>query len=175
MRDPKIISQTKWYAIYTKPRFEKKVLLLLENEGFEVYTPMIKTIRQWSDRKKKVIVPLIPSYVFIKIEELKLNNLLKYNGVVGILKYLKKPAVVKDYEINNLKIICESPDLIEDTEVGNFKINETVQITGGPFTGLYGEYIKQKGKHKVLLHVASLGLIVTVHVPLSFVERLKVF
>ncbi len=174
MRSPKIISQTKWYALYTKPRFEKKTLVVLENAGFEVYAPMIQTIRQWSDRKKKVIVPLIPSYIFVKIEVSKLNALLQYNGVVGVLKYLKRPAIVKDYEINNLKIICDSPDLIENTEIGNFNKNEAVQITGGPFTGLYGEFIKQKGKHKVLLHVDSLGLIVTVQVPLSYVERLKV-
>jgi len=174
MRNPKTILQPKWYVLYTKPRFEKKTLKVLENAGFEVYAPMIQTIRQWSDRKKKVIIPLISSYIFVKIEVSKLNTLLQYNGVVGVLKYLKKPAVVKDYEINNLKIICNSPDLIENTEIGNFSKNEAVQITGGPFMGLYGEFIEQKGKHKVLLHVDSLGLIVTVQVPLSFVERLKV-
>jgi len=174
MRSPKTVSQSKWYAIYTKPRFEKKVLMVLDKVGFEVYAPMIQTIRQWSDRKKKVIVPLIPSYVFVRIEASKLNTLLQYNGVVGVLKYLKKPAIVKDYEINNLKIICESPDLIENTELGNFKKNEAVQIIGGPFTGLYGEFVQHQGKHKVLLQVASLGLIVTVQVPLNYVESLKV-
>jgi len=174
MRTTKIISDTNWFAIYTKPRFEKKVLMVLDKAGYEVYVPLIQTIRQWSDRKKKVNVPLIPSYVFVKIESSKLNTLLNYNGVVGILKYLKKPAIVQDYEIENLKIICESPDLIENTEVSNYKKNEKVQITGGPFTGLYGEYVQHQGKHKIMIQVASLGLIVTVHVPLSFVNRLKV-
>jgi len=174
MKAPNIISQTKWYALYTKPRFEKKVVAVLDKAGFNVYTPMVQTIRQWSDRKKKVIIPLIPSYVFVKIEVSKLNTLLQFNGVVGILKYLKKPAIVQDYEINNLKIICESPDLIEKTERDSFKKSEPLQITGGPFTGLYGEFVQHQGKHKVLLQVASLGLIVTVQVPLNYVDRLKV-
>jgi len=174
MRNPKIISQTKWYAIYTKPRFEKKVTTILNKANFEVYTPMIQTVRQWSDRKKKLIVPLIPSYVFVKMEAAKLHNLLQYNGVVGVLKYLKKPAVVQDYEINNLKIICKSPDLIENIEGKKFTKSQALQITRGPFAGLYGEFVQHQGKHKVLLHVASLGLIITVQLPLSYVESIKV-
>ena len=56
-----------WYVIYTKPRSEKKVAERLSEDGVEVYCPMIKTIRQWSDRKKKVLLPMFPGYVFVHV------------------------------------------------------------------------------------------------------------
>ena len=60
-----------WYAIYTRAKAEKKVYEQLERSGYEVYLPLTTTIKQWSDRKKKIKTPLISSYVFIKTEEKK--------------------------------------------------------------------------------------------------------
>ena len=50
-----------WYAVYTRPRSEKKALITLSEDGYEVYLPLKKTLRQWSDRKKWIEFPLIPS------------------------------------------------------------------------------------------------------------------
>ena len=61
------IQKSKWYVLYTKPRHEIKALERLAQNGFEVYCPMKTTLKQWSDRKKKVSEPLLPSYIFIKI------------------------------------------------------------------------------------------------------------
>ena len=58
-----------WHVLYTKPRHEIKTLERLAQNGFEVYCPMKTTLKQWSDRKKKVSEPLLPSYIFIKITE----------------------------------------------------------------------------------------------------------
>lgn len=162
-----------WFAIYTKPRFEKKVEKVLTQAGFEVYLPLLSTIKQWSDRKKKVKVPIIPSYVFVRIDEKNLYNLFEFNGVVGVLKYLKKPAVVKDYEIENLKIICQHPDVIESVKVGAYKPGMPIQITQGPLIGLYGECIDIKGKQRILIAVKNLGLEFVLNVPLSYIEPLK--
>jgi len=63
-----------WYALYTKPKNEKKVTEQLQKSGIEVYCPMVTQIKQWSDRKKKTETPLIPSYVFVNIEEKNRND-----------------------------------------------------------------------------------------------------
>lgn len=162
-----------WFAIYTKPRFEKKVEMVLLQAGYQVYLPLISTIRQWSDRKKKVQVPLIPSYVFVKIEEKLLNGLFEFNGVVGVLKHLKKPAVVQDFEIENLKIICQHPDVMEVVDGAKFTKGMPIQITHGPMMGLYGDCIEIKGKQRILVSVKNMGLEFVLNVPLSYIEAVK--
>ena len=79
-----------WYALYTMPRAEKKVYSRLEEAGYTVYLPLTTSFRVWSDRKKKITVPLISSYVFIYLEEDQLKNIFIIQGVCGILKYLNK-------------------------------------------------------------------------------------
>ena len=88
-----------WNVIYTKARNEKKVASQLEKSGFEVYCPIVTQIKQWSDRKKKVETPLIPSYVFVNVEEKNRDDVFEVHGVVRYLFWLGKPAIVKNEEI----------------------------------------------------------------------------
>ena len=64
-----------WYAVYTRPRAEKKVADALTKKKIENFSPINKVIRQWSDRKKIVYEPLFTSYVFIKVSELELSSI----------------------------------------------------------------------------------------------------
>ena len=162
-----------WYALYTKPRWEKKVEVVLREAGYKVFLPLISTIRQWSDRKKRVQVPLINSYVFIQVAENELYDLLQFDGVVRVLKYLKKPAKVRAEEIENLKIICQHPDVIAADKVINVKKGTPVQITNGPMMGLYGECVEIKGQHRLLVSVKNLGLEFVLNVPLTYIEPVK--
>ena len=79
------VDNKKWLVLYTKPRNEKKVAERLTKNGFEVYCPLIKTLRQWSDRKKKVEIPMFSSYVFIHIDE-KNRQLPLYDQ--GVMNYV---------------------------------------------------------------------------------------
>src|ERR1035437_2288373 len=96
---------TYWYAVYTKPRAEKKVFERLSAQGFEAYLPMQTRMREWSDRKKKVQTPLISSYVFVNTKKENLFTTLQIQGTARILKYLGKPAIIREYEIKNLRIL----------------------------------------------------------------------
>ena len=95
--------EKKWYAVYTKPRWEKKVDKLLTEKGIESYCPLQKIQRQWSDRKKIVEEPLFKSYVFVRIPDAEQTALRKVNGVVNYVYWMGKPAVVKDREIEVIK------------------------------------------------------------------------
>lgn len=159
--------EMKWFAIYTQSRAEKKVLERILNVGFDAFLPLIKTMKQWSDRKKKVEVPLINSYVFVKTSNDKLNALLNIPGVISILKYLGKPAIVKDLEIENLKIIANNKDQFRIVESIDLTKGETVEVISGPFQGLFAKYIFNKGKYKVVVEVEALSSFIEVSMPLN--------
>ena len=163
----------KWFALYTKPRFEKKVHQALINQKVETYLPLYTTIKQWTDRKKKVELPLIPSYVFVNTQSIDLADVYKINGVLGVLQYLKKPAVVRNFEIENLKILLKDSEKIELLEEKSLDRGESVIVEKGVFKGLIAECIKTKGKHRVIVRLELMENLIEVNVPLSYLSKLK--
>ena len=93
----------KWYALYTKPRWEKKVYRLLSERGKEAYCPLNKVKKKWSDRVKLVEEPLFKSYVFVHIEEGEKTDVRQVDGVLNFVYWNGKPAVVRDKEINDIR------------------------------------------------------------------------
>ena len=162
-----------WYAIYTMPRSEKKVYNRIIESGIEAYLPLLTTVRIWSDRKKKVSLPLIPSFVFIKMEEKKLNDIYKIQGVTGVLKYLKKPAIIKDVEIENLKILLSDSENMSIIEHETFEKGETVRVIKGAFKGLIAQCFEIKGKHRIIVSIEGINNRFEVNIPMSFVEKYK--
>lgn len=167
-------NQEKWYAIYTRPRSEKKVHELLTQHGFHSYLPLTTTVRQWSDRKKKVQFPLISSYVFIRTTENELKNTLPIQGVVRILKHLGKPAIIKDHEIENLKILLEDTDKMTLIRAIKLKKGDSIIVEKGVFKGLIAECCEFKGKHRVIVRIEALGDIIEVNIPMSHLKKINV-
>jgi transcription antitermination factor NusG len=160
-----------WYAIYTRPRSEKKVYELLTKNGVNCYLPLITTVRQWSDRKKKVQLPLISSYVFVRSKVIDLKYILLFNGVVRVLKHLGKPAIIKDYEIENLRILLEDTDNITFIRDTHLKKGDSIIVEKGVFKGLIAECIEFNGKHRVIVRIEALGDLIEVNIPLSQVKK----
>ncbi|HHP7240583.1 MAG TPA: transcription termination/antitermination protein NusG [Cyclobacteriaceae bacterium] len=146
----------KWHAVYTKPRSEKKVAERLIANGYHAYCPLIKTMRQWSDRKKKVYLPMLPSYVLINVKEKQRADILKDPGVLNFVFWQGKPAIIREEEINYLQKIedkgrdikIDHHDLIQGSEMS---------IQEGPFKGLTG-IVDKFDNQKVYLNIQSLGL-----------------
>jgi transcriptional antiterminator RfaH len=92
-----------WLVLYTKPKNEVKVAERLAAAGITVYCPLVTTLRQWSDRKKKVTLPLFSSYVFVQLAEVQRAAVFEVPGVVRYLFWLGKPAVVREEEMATLK------------------------------------------------------------------------
>ncbi|MDX2189288.1 MAG: UpxY family transcription antiterminator [Bacteroidota bacterium] len=97
------VNQKQWMALYTKPRNEQKVNEKIESMGFESYLPMQESIRQWSDRKKKIKTPLFTSYVFVKVDEKERLEVKKVPGVLNFVYWLGKPAIIQDIEIERIR------------------------------------------------------------------------
>jgi transcription antitermination factor NusG len=164
----------RWYVIFTKHNCEKKLQSTLEANGYNAYVPVYSTIRQWSDRKKKVIVPLINSVVFVQVPEIFLNDLYNFSHVKGILKELGKPAIVRDYEIENLKIIAKEWNgeaVSTNSENKYFEKGDKVEVLRGPFAGIYGELVDINGKHRVVVRLKSMNVEFVINVPLNAVKK----
>ncbi len=147
-----------WYVIYTKPRNEKKVADRLKQIGVDVYCPMITMVKQWSDRKKKVEIPLLNSYVFVNLNEKDRELVFQVSGVVRYLFWLGKPAVVRGEEIDALQDGLK--ETISSFEVSAIKIGDMLPIPTGPFQGKEG-IIKQINKNSLQLILKELGVLIT--------------
>src|SRR6476619_2013170 len=95
--------ETKWYAVYTRPRWEKKVAEILSRKKIENYCPLNKLLRQWSDRKKIVFEPLFTSYVFVKAAEKEHSEIRKIDGIINFVYWINKPAIIRNEEIESIK------------------------------------------------------------------------
>jgi len=148
-----------WFAIYTRPKNEKKVTEQLLNMGVVAYCPMVTQMKQWSDRKKKVETPLIISYVFVNIEDKNRNIVFEVPGVVRYLFWLGKPAVIKDEEIVSLKEGLKG--ILTSLEVEGIQPGDTISISKGPFQGKEG-VVSQVEKNKIRLVLKELGVLITI-------------
>lgn len=147
-----------WYVLYTKPRNEKKVTDELIKKGINAYCPLRTEYKQWSDREKKVQVPLISSYVFVQIPEKERNKVFLVNGVISYLYWLGKPAIVRDEEIMSLKHAMDSP--FSKVEISNLKTNQEFEISSGYFKGKTGK-VKSSTKNKIQVIINQLDYVIT--------------
>lgn len=147
-----------WYAVYTRPKNEKKVTDQLVKLGIEVYCPLVTQVKQWSDRKKKVETPLISSYVFVNIEEKDRDKVFEAFGVVRYLFWLGKPAIIRDEEIYLLKDSLK--EVISTFEISEIKPGDVLNISRGPFQGKEG-VVKAVEKNKIQLILKELGVLIT--------------
>ncbi len=148
-----------WYAIYTKPRSEKKVAERLSDSGIEVFCPLIKTLQQWSDRKKKVQLPMFPGYVFVCVTDLERTQVLMDHGVLNYVYWLGKPAIIRENEIDAIRKITEKGEEVS-INCGEFEIGQLVKIQEGPFKGMSGK-VSKLDKKKLIVLVEKLGCTVS--------------
>lgn len=154
-----------WYAIRVKSRSEKKVFADLLELGIEAYLPLQRKLRQWSDRKKWVEMPLITGYVFVYISRKEYETVLRIYNVVCYVYFEGKAAVIRDEDINLLKRMLGQAEVELEITVEELKPGQMVEIITGPLIGVVGELIDFKGKNKVALRIPPLGYTVLVEAP----------
>ena len=153
----KIYYMKKWFVIYTKPKQELKVVTELSKIGIFSYCPTVKMLKQYSDRKKKIEKPLMPSYVMVYIEECRRSTVFSIPGIVRYLFWLGKPAIIRESEIDIMKQHLEG--VYTDISISSLIKGQLYEITEGPLAGKTGKVIEMK-KNKVKLEITSLGMMV---------------
>jgi transcriptional antiterminator RfaH len=146
-----------WYVVYTKPKWERKVAEQLVKIGIECYCPLITVVRQWSDRKKKVEVPLFNSYVFVQLAESDRNLVFQSAGAVRYLFWLGKPAIVKDEEIDIIKKWLHTPDSY-DVSLTAIQVGDSIELESGPFSKQKATVQEVNKTHYVLV-LETLGCV----------------
>jgi transcription elongation factor/antiterminator RfaH len=158
----------KWYALYTKPRQEFKAEEQLKAMDITTYLPLITKVKQWSDRKKKVIEPLFKSYIFINVNDSERYISVQAKAVVKVINFKGIPATIPNWQIENLqKMLFTNPDAYVTDLI---KIGTCVKIIEGPFAGVEGVVAKHSNDERVLgINIETLQRSVIVHLPASSV------
>ena len=150
--------EKKWFVVYTGPQQELKVAGQLSAMGITNYCPTITLVKQYSDRKKKVIKPLLSSYVMVELEEKDRDKVFACTGIIRYLFFLGKPVVVPASEINLMQDHLNG--VYNDSKVTTLSVGDSHTITEGPFSGVSGRVVETDNT-KVKLELASLGMRIT--------------
>lgn len=166
-----------WYVLYTKPKNERKTSSLLDLRGIQVYCPTQLVVRQWSDRKKKIEEPIFRSYVFVNMTDYarECSQVLETSGAVRFLWLNGKPGIVRDWEIEAIRLFLGEYANIESRSIQQLLPGDEVVINGGALNAQKGYVVRVRG-NRASLRLHSLGIELTADVPvsaLSLVESLN--
>src|SRR5688572_8455193 len=153
----------KWLAIYSRPRWEKKVTQLLTEKGLESYCPLNKVRRKWSDRVKLVEEPLFKSYVFVRVSEEDRTLVRMTPGVINFVYWDGKPALIKEKEINAIKQFLNDHENVEVKPL-IVELNQRVKVIAGPLMDQEGQVVGGHNKKMVKVAIDSLGYLLVAHI-----------
>jgi transcription antitermination factor NusG len=163
------MTETKWYALYTRAKTEKKVYDELEYAGFQAYLPLITKLKQWSDRKKKVIEPLFRNYVFVYTQTENLFKVLAITGAIRFITFENKVVSIPPEQIEAIKYYLNEKEFLP-TEHFHFSEGQLVRVKHGQMAGLFGRLVRYQGKYKLVIRIEAIGKSMTLTIPRALVE-----
>ncbi|MDR0844283.1 MAG: UpxY family transcription antiterminator [Tannerella sp.] len=156
-----------WYVLYVSPRSEKKVKERLETMGVECYLPLHSSPSVWSDRVKMVDKPLFTSYIFVCCKEPELYPLIYVYGIIRIIYFCDKPAVIRQWEIDAIH------DFLEQAMHRSLCVGDEVEILSGAMKRVSGKVQRIKKKYLVL-YIEQLGATVAVNLDnVAWTDRIR--
>ncbi len=164
----------KWYAVHTRSRFEQKVHDGIFGKSIEVFLPKIQVMSRRKDRVKKIMVPLIPGYVFVNSDLAPDEhlNILKTPGVVRLIGFKGKPVPANDEEIQSLMILNGTDRTVQNREF--MKTGDRIRIVSGPLKNLTGFYLQHKGQSdKVVVSVELINRSLEIAIEDWALERIE--
>lgn len=168
-----MIENIKWYVLYTKPNQEKKAKEQLDKIEIENYLAVVTKTRRWSDRLKKVDEVLIKSYIFIKGDEKTRLTALELPSIVRCLYDRGRPAIVPDWQIQNLKNFLNR---VGTAFVHNNSIvGRKVVIKEGPFAGIIGTIQKTLNGNLLSVSLDFINRSVTTIIPDDEVQFIEIY
>lgn len=164
-------SEKQWHVFYLRPRTENRVYRILTNLNFEVFWPVIQSLRIWKNRqKKKINLPLFPNYLFVYTYAHELYSIKRLPQVISYITFGGKPATISDKEIEGIRRMLDLGCAI--TVETKFSKGERVRIISGPLTGYEGVLVKQYGKSKFGIQLKAINHSVFIDIILLELEKL---
>ncbi len=162
--------QKNWYVVYTYSKHEKKIDMLLQRAAIESFLPLQTKIRQWSDRKKKVELPLFPNYLFVRITPREFWKVLDLDGVVDFVSNGVRPGTVSGDIIENIRRMVSGEIEVEKLRMPT---GQRVRVTRGPFKGAEGQFIRLARKSQLIVNIELLNQSISMEINPYHVEKIE--
>ena len=160
----------KWVALYTNPRAEKKTCQNLQELGYESYVPLQRKLHKWSDRWKNVEVPLLTSYIFVKMREKDVIPIRAVKGVHHIISWHGKPAIIPDKQIEAMRRMVDAEANMQVMNDEALKKGAYVRIVEGQFAGLEGTLISDCANGNFGVSISGLNFTLVMQVESSLLQ-----
>ena len=146
----------KWYALHTRPRHEKAVVYRLTERGVETFLPIVTEVHRWSDRKKKVELPLFSCYVFAKFLSNRMDRLriLRVDGVLGLVGSRSEGTPIPDEQIDAVRTLVEGS--LSCSPYPFLKIGQRVRIRSGALDGMEGILVSRNGSSSLVISIDAI-------------------
>lgn len=159
-----------WLAAYTRCRHEQQVARQLDQKSLEYLLPTYERLTRWSDRIKRVSLPLFPSYIFVHIHEDERRLLLQTLGVVQIVSVAGKPALLDEEEVERLRSCTSSCADVEPHPY--LKLGQRVRVKHGPFAGWEGTLLEKQNSRRLIVNIEQIMKSIAVNIHSADVESL---
>jgi len=144
-----------WYVIKTKSRHEFAVEIHFNKVGIECFCPSMKEVRLRKSGIATVTVPLFSLYVFVRASNKEYVDVLHHESVKDFIRCAGIPEIIKDEQIEGLKLLTKQVDNFEITGI-SFRKGEQIIVQSGPFAGMKGEIVSVRGKKRVLVRISCI-------------------
>ncbi|MCH8567067.1 MAG: UpxY family transcription antiterminator [Balneolales bacterium] len=162
-----------WYALKTKPRAEKKLHERLTDAQIEHYLPLVKVLKEWSDRKKWIEEPMFRGYLFVFTKSSEFAKVLSVDGAVHFVRFNQGFAVIREDQIEFIRKVEENKLRYEVTE-HNFEEGDEVEIIQGPLKGMRAIWKRDKSKYNVVVEIEQLSRYISIEIPAVFLSKISV-
>ncbi len=151
-----------WFAVTVHPKHEHLAARSLRSRGFEVYLPLHRARRRWSDRTKSIDTVLFPGYLFCRFETKEKLRVMSAPSIRGIVRNGREPIPVDDAEIASIRTLIASGRPIDVCPF--LRVGQHVRISHGPFESVRGIIVRADDNWRVVVSVEALGCSVSVEV-----------
>ena len=160
-----------WYVIYVRSKHEKNVHLALLDKGIDASLPMMTVVRKWSDRKKKMQIPLFRGYVFVKIDvNIDNLNVLQTAGVVKFIGIRNKPSRIPDEQIHWMHMLVAESDTVRAEK--EIPVGQRVRVMIGPFKGIKGVVRRVGSRSRLVVLIESIMQAISIDIKPEHLEKI---
>lgn len=162
-----------WYILYTRNKFEKKIVTQINEceQDVECYLPLQSVTRKWSDRLKTIQVPFFNNYVFVRTADKNYYNLLQIPGVVKFVSFEGQMAYIHDEEIQNIRLIESHQVPIEN--VPYYTTGDKVKINKGAFCGIEGILVEKIREARFVIRIPMFRQAISFEVNIDDVSKIN--
>ncbi|MBN2320598.1 MAG: UpxY family transcription antiterminator [Acidobacteria bacterium] len=170
--DSEVLSKPEWYALYTRSRFEKKMLGELTDRDIEVFLPMREVLSRWKDRRKRIWIPLFPGYIFVHHVNTPENRfrILNIPGAVRFVGLEGRAEPVPEEQIEYVRRFLEASISVDAYPY--IRVGSRVEVIAGPLKGIQGVLVEKRGKFRFVVQVDLIQRAISVEIDASDVRPL---